>query len=78
MIFKETLIEKALKTTPRSIKIYDRRGELAMNLEGDAIHFDPGSGALTILDPKSLEQREPPRSWNGGECGFQVPTRAGT
>jgi trimethylamine--corrinoid protein Co-methyltransferase len=57
--FKENLVEESLKTTPHSIKVYDRSGDLAMNLEGDAIHFDPGSGALTILDPVALKQREP-------------------
>jgi trimethylamine--corrinoid protein Co-methyltransferase len=57
--FKENLVEEALKTTPHSIKVYDRSGDLAMNLEGDAIHFDPGSGALTILDPVTLEERDP-------------------
>ena len=56
---KETLVEKALKTTPHSIKMYDRSGDLAMNLEGDAIHFNPGSGALTILDPDTLDERDP-------------------
>jgi len=56
---KETLVEESLKTSPHSIKIYDRSGDLAMNLEGDAIHFDPGSGALTILDPVTLEERDP-------------------
>jgi trimethylamine--corrinoid protein Co-methyltransferase len=56
---KENLVEESLKTTPHSIKVYDRNGDLAMNLEGDAIHFDPGSGALTILDPLTLEERDP-------------------
>jgi len=57
--FKENLVEESLKTTPHSIKVYDRSGDLAMSLEGDAIHFDPGSGALTILDPVTLEERDP-------------------
>ncbi len=59
VLFKENLIEESLKTTPHSIKVFDRSGDLAMNLEGDAIHFDPGSGALTILDPVKLEERDP-------------------
>jgi trimethylamine--corrinoid protein Co-methyltransferase len=57
--FKEKLIEESLKTAPHSIKVYDRSGDLAMNLEGDAVHFNPGSGALMILDPVTLEEREP-------------------
>jgi trimethylamine--corrinoid protein Co-methyltransferase len=59
VLFKENLIEESLKTTPHLIKVYDRSGDLAMNLEGDEIHFDPGSGALTILDPVTLEERDP-------------------
>jgi trimethylamine--corrinoid protein Co-methyltransferase len=59
VLFKETLVKESLKTTPHSIKVYDRGGQLAMTLEGDAVHFDPGSGALTILDPVTLEERKP-------------------
>jgi len=59
VLFKENLVEESLKTTPHSIKVYNRSGDLAMNLEDDAIHFDPGSGALTILDPVTLEERDP-------------------
>lgn len=57
--FKPSLVEEALKTVPHAIKVYDRGGDLTMTLEGDAIHFDPGSGALKILDPATLEQRKP-------------------
>ena len=59
VLFKENLVEESLKTAPHSINIYDRSGDLAMTLEGDAVHFDPGSGALTILDPVTLEERKP-------------------
>ena len=31
--FKKSLVEEALKTTPESIKLYDRNGDLVMNLE---------------------------------------------
>ncbi len=57
--FKQNLVEESLKTTPHSIKVFDRSGDLAMTLEGDAIHFDPGSGALRILDSVTLEERKP-------------------
>ncbi len=59
VLFKKNLVGESLKTVPHSIKVYDRSGDLAMNLEGDAVHFDPGSGALKILDPVTLEEREP-------------------
>jgi trimethylamine--corrinoid protein Co-methyltransferase len=57
--FKQGLVEASLKTTPHAINVYDRGGALTMALEGDAIHFDPGSGALKILDPVTLEERKP-------------------
>ncbi|MDZ7261985.1 MAG: trimethylamine methyltransferase family protein [candidate division KSB1 bacterium] len=53
------LVERCLKTVPRTITLFDRTGHLAMKLEGDEIHFDPGSAALTILDWKSQRQRKP-------------------
>jgi len=59
VLFEGSLIQQSLKSAPSSIKVYDRKGDLAMNLEGDEIHFDPGSGALTILDPVTLEERDP-------------------
>lgn len=59
VLFKKNLVEESLKTTPHSIKVFDRSGDLAMTLEGDAVHFDPGSGALTVLDPVTLEERKP-------------------
>jgi trimethylamine:corrinoid methyltransferase-like protein len=57
--FKQSLVEASLKTTPHAINVYDRGGALTMALEGDAIYFDPGSGALKILDPVTLEERKP-------------------
>jgi trimethylamine--corrinoid protein Co-methyltransferase len=59
VMIKETLVEESLKTVPPSIKMYDRSGDLTMNLKGDTVHFDPGSGALTILDPVTMEERDP-------------------
>jgi trimethylamine--corrinoid protein Co-methyltransferase len=57
--FKPNLVEASLKTVPHAIHMYDRGGALAMALEGDAIHFDPGSGALKFLDPETQEERKP-------------------
>lgn len=53
------LVEKALATTPRAIAVYDRQGNKAMRLEGDLVHFDPGSAALTILDWETQKERTP-------------------
>ena len=48
--FTETDIENAVNAAPKAIKVYDRDGELSLNLEDDNIYFDPGSGALNLLD----------------------------
>ena len=53
------LVESAFKTTPSSFIIYDRSGEKEFSVGGDQVHFDPGSAAVTILDPKTNVQRKP-------------------
>jgi trimethylamine--corrinoid protein Co-methyltransferase len=55
----QQVIERALKSTPSKIQIFDRYGDPAMNLAGDSIHFDPGSAALTILDWETQRERKP-------------------
>ena len=57
--FKAAIVQKTLDSAPGKIHVYDRKGELALRLEGNQIHFDPGSAALMILDPDSGEEREP-------------------
>jgi trimethylamine--corrinoid protein Co-methyltransferase len=47
---KADLVEKCLNTAPSQIKVFDREGELALDLHGDNVHFDPGSAALKIYD----------------------------
>jgi trimethylamine--corrinoid protein Co-methyltransferase len=39
--------------------MYDRGGAIAMRLEGEQVHFDPGSAALTILDWETQKERTP-------------------
>jgi trimethylamine--corrinoid protein Co-methyltransferase len=51
------IVKKALKTAPSSIPLYNREGDLVVNLEGDNICFDPGSAALNVLDPDTNEIR---------------------
>lgn len=58
MSISEEMIEKALSTTPSSIKLYDRDKKLCMNLDGDHVHFNPGSAAVNILVDNS-EVRKP-------------------
>lgn len=55
----EKVVRGALESAPSMIKVYDRAGELALQLGGDAVHFDPGSAALHILDPVTRRRRSP-------------------
>ena len=57
--FSRSLIEMCVKSAPNSITIYDRNENVALKLEGNNIHFDPGSAALTILDWDTKQQRKP-------------------
>jgi trimethylamine---corrinoid protein Co-methyltransferase len=55
VIIPEKIIRKALESTPREFFLYDRKGEPKVCYGGDAVHFDPGSSAVHILDPETLE-----------------------
>ncbi len=47
---KLEVVDRALQTVPAHIEIFDRTGNLAMNLIEQNVHFNPGSAALHILD----------------------------
>lgn len=53
----EALVRRALETVPREFYLYNRAGEPAVRYGGDAVHFDPGSSGVHILDPDTLEHR---------------------
>ena len=44
------LIESALRSTPERIQVFDRFGEMTMDLGEDRVHFNPGSAALRVFD----------------------------
>ncbi len=54
-----SLVEKALETAPSRVMVYDRYGEVAMDLGGDRVHFNPGSAALRIYDYERGKARTP-------------------
>jgi trimethylamine---corrinoid protein Co-methyltransferase len=54
---REAVVRKALETVPREFYLYDRAGNRALHYGGDAIHFDPGSSCLNILDADAEEPR---------------------
>lgn len=53
------LIDRALKTVPRSFKLYDTLGEETHDFAGDNVYFTPGSAAINILDGQTGEMRKP-------------------
>ena len=59
VVFTDGIIDKALKTTPRSFKLYDVLGNETHDLSGYNVYFTPGSAALNILDGKTQEIRKP-------------------
>ena len=46
----ESLVRKALESVPREFYLYDYDGNPKVQYGGDAVHFDPGSSGVTILD----------------------------
>jgi trimethylamine--corrinoid protein Co-methyltransferase len=52
------LIENSLASTPSSLKMYDRDGEIEYVVGGDEFHFNPGSVAVTILDSETQQERK--------------------
>ena len=57
--FPASLVEEQIKYAPSSIRIFNREGTLALTLEGDNIHFNPGSAATHLLDLETGERRHP-------------------
>ena len=56
--FPRATVEAAIETAPSGLTLYDRDGEQFARLEGDRVHFVPGSSALRILDRHSGEIRD--------------------
>lgn len=53
----EAVARRALETVPAQFYLYDRDGQAGVNYGGDAVHFDPGSSGVHILDAETLEHR---------------------
>ena len=53
----EKLVRHALETVPQQFYLYDRFGNPTVNYGGNAVHFDPGSSGVHILDPDTFEHR---------------------
>jgi len=53
----EVLARRLLDLVPRGFCLYDRAGNPAVQYAGDAVHFDPGSSCLNILDLTTQQAR---------------------
>jgi len=58
VLIPDTLVDRALSSAPSCIRLYDRDGAEAMTLEGDNIHFNPGSAALHVYDAEKKVIRD--------------------
>jgi len=55
----EDIMDRALRTAPRGFRLHDTLGRTAHELEGDRVHFTPGSAAISVLDHGTLASRPP-------------------
>jgi trimethylamine--corrinoid protein Co-methyltransferase len=55
----EEIIQKAIKTTPHSFKLYDVMGNRTHEFSDYNVYFTPGSSALNILDCQTQQMRRP-------------------
>ena len=53
----EAMVRRALESVPREFWLYTRDGKPVVHYGGDAVHFDPGSSGVNVLDPVTLEHR---------------------
>jgi trimethylamine--corrinoid protein Co-methyltransferase len=53
----EKVARDSLSTVPGAFDLYDRSGQPVVHYGGDAVHFDPGSSGVNVLDPETLEHR---------------------
>jgi len=53
----EALARRLLDLVPRGFCLYDRLGKPAVHYGGDAVHYDPGSSCLNILDSQTQQAR---------------------
>lgn len=53
------IIDRSLKVTPQSFKLYDSLGQEAVDLSGLNVNFTPGSAAISILDSDAAASRRP-------------------
>lgn len=53
----EKVARRALDSVPEKFTLHDRNGQPKVHYGGEAVHFDPGSCGVHVLDPETLEHR---------------------
>ena len=53
------LVNESLVKAPSTISMFSRDGKHDLALEGNRVHFDPGSSTYYLLDSETLEIRRP-------------------
>ncbi|HEY3311756.1 MAG TPA: trimethylamine methyltransferase family protein [Anaerolineales bacterium] len=51
------LVDWALSTAPKSVTLYNRRGEPALQLQGNNMYYGTGSDCPNVIDPRTGERR---------------------
>jgi len=59
ILMDEETVGRCIESAPSRIVLYSRDGRPAMDLGGTRSHFNPGSAAITILDPAAGAIRPP-------------------
>jgi trimethylamine--corrinoid protein Co-methyltransferase len=59
VFLNDAIVEKTLKTAPRSFKLYDVLGKQTHDFQPDNVYFTPGSTALNVLDYSTKQIRKP-------------------
>ena len=53
----EKIVRQSLDSAPHEFYLYNQGGDPAIHYGEDAVHFDPGSSGVNILDPETLRHR---------------------
>lgn len=53
------VVDAALRSAPRAVRLYDALGRQTHELAGDAVYFTPGSAAIRVLDGATGAIRPP-------------------
>jgi trimethylamine---corrinoid protein Co-methyltransferase len=53
----EDLVRRSIESAPSRFVVFDREGEPALELGGGGVQFDPGSAAVSVLDPATGRKR---------------------